>query len=119
MVLDKKGILAEVKGQSEEVAFGKGKILVSELSFNEVNAVRESPLIKGTDGEVDGFRFVGLLVCSCIRDAKGNRVFDDNDIDTVMGLPRSQYVKIAEVAKRLNGMEDDAVKNSEADQIGS
>jgi len=119
MVLDKKGILAAAQCNSEEVPFGKGKVLCTELSFSEVNEVRESKLIRNEKDEVDGFKFVGLLVTRCIRDAKGNRIFEDTDIDSVMAFPRSKYLPLAIAAQRLNGMSDDQVKNSEADQTDS
>ena len=113
MVLDKKGIFAQAVKQTEEVPFGKGKVGVVELGFNEVNALRESPLIKDGKGEFDGYKFIGLLVIFSIRDAKGNRVFEDTDLNDVMNLPRSSYLVLAEAAKKVNGMADDAVKNSE------
>lgn len=113
MVLDKKGIFAEAKAATEEVPFGKGAVIVSELGFNEINALRESPLIKDEKGEFDGFKFIGLLVCYSVRDAKGMRVFEDTDLDAVMAFPRTQYLKLAEAAKKLNGMGEDEVKNSE------
>lgn len=120
MVLDKKGILAEAKGQSEEIPFGNGKVLICELSFSEMNAVRDSNLIKkpGSD-EVDGFRFVGLVTTASIRNGAGERIFSDADLDTVMAFPPSKYLKLAEASKRLNGMGDDQLKNSEADRTGS
>lgn len=119
MVLDKKGIFAEAVKTSEEVPFGKGKVLVTELGFNEVNTIRESPLIKNEKDEFDGFKFIGLLVVYSVRDAKGNRVFDDSDLEAVMAFPRSQYLKLADTAKKLNGMADDEPKNSEGATTGS
>ena len=113
MALDKKGIFAEAKPATEEIPFGKGTVVVSELGFNETNVLRESPLIKDAKGEFDGWKFIGLLVIYAVRDANGARVFADTDLDAVMNIPRTSYLKLAEAAKKLNGMGDDAVKNSE------
>lgn len=113
MVLDRKAFLKAVQKKSENVAIGDNSVTCSELSFSEINAVRESELIKDTTGEFDGYKFIALLMAYSIRDGKGERLFLDTEIDIIMGLPRAEYLKLAESVKKLNGMAEDEIKNSE------
>ena len=43
------------------------------------------------------------LVCLCVVDEKGNRLFKDNDVEEIGNLPRMVLDKIATVASRLSG----------------
>lgn len=119
MVLDKKSLLGIMKIKTQSVKFGKDTVTLTELSHTAYQKVFESPFAKNEAGEFDGEKFVAVLVTHCIIDKNGERILSDEDSTTLRQGAAGRYLKLAKIAKELNGMGDDEEKNSEADQTDS
>ena len=66
--------------------------------------------------EVDMARFTPALISYTVTDEAGNRIFSDDDIDILSRSAQGPFLKLAEVARRLNGLSGEEVKNSEDSQ---
>ena len=119
MALDKAGLLGLMAVKTKKVKLGKDTLTLTELSHTAYQKVFESPFAKNEAGEFDGEKFVAVLVVHCIVDAKGERLLSDEDSVALREGAAGRYLKLAAVAKQINGMGDDEEKNSEADQTDS
>lgn len=119
MVLDKNSLLGIMKVKTQVVKFGKDTVTLTELSHTAYQSVFNSSFAKNDDGGFDGEKFVAVLVTHCIIDKNGERILGDEDSATLRQGAAGRYLKLAKVAKELNGMGDDEEKNSEADLTDS
>jgi hypothetical protein len=128
-VLTKDEIFAECELTSELVPLGKGEVRVSTISGPDYIKLWSDPKNQKETGEfvlkdgvkepvttVDTSRFNAALLTYAVTDLEGNRVFTDADLDKVSRFSSGPFLKIAEVARRLNGLNGDEVKNSEGSQ---
>ena len=119
MVLDKASLLGIMKIKTQVVKFGKDAVTLTELSHAAYQKVFESTFAKDEKGEFDGEKFVAVLVTHCIVDKDGNRLLSDEDSVTLRNGAAGRYLKLATVAKQINGMGDDEEKNFAADRTDS
>ena len=112
MGLTRKEILKALALKTETVPFAGGKVTMSELSAPEYMEVWNDPEIR-VDGKVDNFRFPVALVIRSVRDDKGEHIFTPEDLPLLLNSSRDQILELIEVAKRLNGLGEMIVKNSE------
>lgn len=110
-VLDKKSLLKALELKKETVVIEGGEVIVTEITATEYMDVYESPGAKNDKGEFDGVKFSALLAARCIVDAKGNRLFADEEADLLRNGSSSVFSKISAVVKRLNGLAGDEAKN--------
>lgn len=119
----------EFKLKTEVVTLDSGKeVIVSELSATDYAKIWE---IEGVIGEktvtangedgvtVDMNLFTPILLAFAIVDDEGNRVFGDEDIPKLARSASGPFLKIAAVAKRINGLTGDEGNGSEPTQNGS
>lgn len=129
MSMTREELLNELKLKSEVVEIGKGKVIVSEIGASDYISLWSDPKNQKATGEmvlkdgksepvmvVDMARFTPALIVYAVTDAAGNRIFTDEDIDLIARGSQGPFLKIADVARRLNGMVGDEVKNSEGSQ---
>lgn len=102
--LGKAAILKAMALKKETVEVEDGQILLTEVSASEYMEVFNSDAAKDDKGEFDGTRFTSLLATRCIVDDEGNRVFADDDAETLRNGSTAIYTKIALAVKRLNGL---------------
>lgn len=107
MVLDKKAILNAMKLKQEKVEIDGGSVIVQEVSAAEYMEVYSSEAVK-SNNEFDGTLFTSILATRCIVDAKGKRIFDDADAETLRNGSTAVYTKIALAVKRVNGLGTDS-----------
>ena len=118
MLLDKTAILTEGKLKTEDVPLGAGHVRVSELSGVDYISIYNDDRFK-TNDEVDMIKFTPALLMCCIVDEQGEKLFSDDDLPALSKLASGPFFKIAQVAKKLNGLSGEEVKNSEASQTNS
>lgn len=111
MALDKAAILKAMALKTERIRVEGGEVIMSEISADDYMDAFNNPLSK-TDGEYDGTKFTALLVTRCIVNEKGQRVFDDTDIDVIRNGSSRVYTALVKAAQRLNGLSGDETKNS-------
>ena len=128
-VLTKEEIFTECELTSELVPLGKGEVKVSTISGPDYIKLWSDPANQKETGEfvlkdgvreavkvIDMSRFNAALLTYAVTDLEGNRVFSDEDIDKVMRFSSGPFLKIAEVARKLNGLSGAEVKNSDGSQ---
>lgn len=112
MILDKSGILSAMKLKTETVPFGDGEVIVSEIAaMDYIKLWTESSVETGEkDNEgnpitkIDMSKFTPALLAYSIVDEKGNRLFDDAECSLISRSSHEPFLKLAEVAKRMNGL---------------
>ena len=118
MVLDKSAILSALKLKTEEIEINGGSIIVSEIGAADYIKLWTDPANQ-TDGEIDMVKFTPALLAYTIVDENGSRIFSDDDIKELSRSAHAPFLKIAEAAKRLNGLIGDESKNSDSSQSES
>lgn len=115
MALDRSSLLAEMRLKTEVVKMEAGDVIMSELSGPDYMKLYTDPLNKKT---VDGVevmemgRFQAALIVYGAVDDAGNRIFKDEDIDVVGRGSQTTFFRLAEAARKLNGMSGEELKNS-------
>lgn len=111
-LLTKEELLGELKLKSETVEIGNGLVNVSEVSavdyinlWTECNEKTGETDSKGEPiTDVNMSKFIPRLVAFSVTDEAGNRMFGDEEISAFERAAQGPFSKIAEVAKRLNGL---------------
>lgn len=114
-LLSKAELLGTIKLKSETVSIGGGEVIVSEVGAEDYLKIWTDPANQ-TNGEVDLIKVTPVLVAYSIVDADGNRMFTDDEIELFRRSSFEQFQKLAQVAKKLNGLTGEETKNSEAGQ---
>ena len=117
MLLDKTAILSSLKLKTEDMPLGGGTIRVSELGGSDYLKIWTDPAYQDGNGNVDMSKFTPALLAYTIIDENGNRLFSDDEVPELAKAAAGPFLDIAKVAKRLNGLTGEEVKNSEAGQI--
>lgn len=117
LITDKKAFFEMAKLKTETVKFGDGnEVIVSELGALDFVDIWNNPDFEADNKEgVDLQKLIPALIVMAVVDEAGARVFSDEDIYELARINRHVYLKIAGVARDLNGL-GVAVKNSEASQ---
>ena len=110
--LTKEELLGELKLKSETVEIGDGLVNVSEVSAVDYITLwtecSEETDKKDKDGNpittVNMSKFIPRLVAFSVTDETGKRMFADEEISAFERAAQGPFSKIAEVAKRLNGL---------------
>jgi hypothetical protein len=131
MICTKDEMFAELKLNTEVVELASGKkVIVSEISAPDYSKLWEiEGVTTGESGEVDKDgnktvsvdmgKFTPALLAYTIVDENGERIFTDEDIPKLAKSASGPFLKIAKVAKRLNGLLGDEGNVSEPTQNGS
>lgn len=115
MSLNRDMLLNTMKLKTEEVELGAGTVIVSEIGAADYIKLWTDPKTQ-KDGTVDMARFTPALIAYAVVDETGNRIFTDADVDILARSSQGPFLKIAEVARKLNGLSGEETKNSESDQ---
>jgi hypothetical protein len=116
MVLDKTGVLEELKLISEEVPLGKGSVIVSEISAVEWDELISSDEFR-VDGKISEKKLQPALVARAVLNPDGSRMFTDDEAATVAHSAKKPFRAILKTVMKLNGLGDEAVKNSEPSPV--
>jgi len=125
MVLDRNSLINEARLKTELVKLDEGEVIVSELSGPDYMKLYTDPanrkMVDGVETMEMG-RFQAALIVYGAVDEKNERIFKDEDIDAVMRMSNTVFFKLAEAARKVNGMSGEEIKNSnetEADDSSS
>ena len=128
-VLTKEELFAEGALKTETVTLKSGDVIVSEIGGSDYIKLWSYPKNQRDTGtmvirngveesttEVDMSRFTPALISYSVLDEAGNRMFTEADIDKLSKLNSTVFLKLSEVARRLNGLGGEEVKNSDGSQ---
>lgn len=113
MLLDKTAFLEATKLKTEDVEIPGGKVRISELSGTDFLEIYTNPKYK-TGDEMDMVKFTPALLACTIVDESGSRIFTNEDVEEIGRRTKDVFLQLAKVAKRLNGLSGEEIKNSEA-----
>lgn len=92
---------------------GHGKVFVKGLQADERDAYEQSLIETGPDGRTRVKRVQrnvrASLLVRCLVDEAGERLFADKDVEAVGKIDASIADKLWDVARRLSGMDTEAV----------
>lgn len=128
--LSRDEFLEEGKLNTEEVTLKSGKkITVSEISGSDYIKMWSDPKNQKETGKkllkdgvetdemvVDMSRLTPVLLTYSVVNPDGSRMFNDEDVELLARLASGPFLKVAEVARKLNGMSGEEAKNSETIQ---
>ena len=93
---------------------------MTELSGPDYIKIYSDPANRTTNEEgeevLEMGRFQAALICYGAVDENGNRIFDDSDIETIKRGAQGPFLKLAEAARKLNGLTGEEEKNSDDNQ---
>ena len=112
MVLDKTGVMEELKLITEEVPLGKGSVIVSEISAVEWDELVSSEEYR-VDGKISEKKLQPALVARAVLNPDGSRMFSDEEATVVAQSSKKPFRAIVKTIMKLNGLGDEAAKNSE------
>ena len=126
MLATKNDLFEELQLSTEIVTLSSGKeIIVTEITAPDYMELCKFCAIgdmksPDEDGNIklDISKFNGALLAYCVVDDKGERVFDDSDIDQLINSANKPLMNIVGVAKRLNGLsgtEEKSLGSTEGD----
>jgi len=92
-----------------EVSVGDRILMTSESSRFPVDLRKD----EDTGEEIDQYGGPKLVLVGA-ADAKGNRIWSNDEFDSVLALPQDAMIQIAKEVARLNGMEDDSGNSSQS-----
>lgn len=130
-VLTREEFLEEGALKTEVVTLDSGKeVLVSQIGGADYIKLWSDPKNQKETGEfnietdgkrtpitvVDMSRFTPALLAYAIVNEDKTRMFADADIDLLSRLSSGPFLKVSEVARKLNGLSGEEAKNSESDQ---
>lgn len=112
-MLTKSDIISKIDLRREKVSVPEwgGDIFVSEMTGEARDAWEQSLISKDANVRMKNIR--ARLVCATVVNESGDRLFDDNDIETVGKLSASALEKVCRVAQRLNGLTTEELKDAE------
>lgn len=119
MLLSKASILSapDLKTETINVPEWGGDITLKELSALDRERFYEANV--KPDGGTDTFNYRAKLLVRMIVDYGGNRVFDDSDAEALGAKSVDVLTRLFDAASALNGVTEDAEKNSEPGQVGA
>ena len=114
-VLTKEELFAEGALKTEVVELKSGNVIVSEIGGSDYIKLWSDPKNQ-KDGSVDMSCFTPALLAYSVVDEAGNRMFDEADVARLAKFNSSVFLKLSEVARKLNGLSGAEEKNSEGSQ---
>jgi len=118
MILDKAGLLEELKLITEEVPLNNGSVIVSEISAVDWDELIASEEYK-VDGKVIEKKIQPALVARAVLNQDGTRMFTDEEAAVVAQSSKKPFRAIVSAVMRLNGLGGVEIKNSEPSQTDS
>ena len=118
-VLTREELFEEGALRTEIVPLKKGEVIVSEIGGSDYIALWSDPKNQKTiDGKetLDMSRFTPALLSFAVVDESGKRLFTEADIERLARFNSEVFLKLSEVARRLNGLSGEEEKNSEGSQ---
>lgn len=112
MVLDKAGLLEELKLNTEEVPLGKGTVIVSEISAVDWDELISSDEYR-VDGKVVEKKIQPALIARAVLNEDGTRMFSDDEAGQLALSAKKPFRALVQAVMRLNGLGGEIVKNSE------
>lgn len=113
MSMNKAELLNELRLKTELVKLDDGKeVIVSEVGAADYIKLWTNHNYQ-TDGNIDMAKFTPALLAYSIVDEQNQCVFTDEDIPSLARAAQGPFMKIAEAARRLNGLAGNEAKNSE------
>jgi hypothetical protein len=115
-MLSKEQLLATVKRPTEKVKleeFG-GEVLLRGMSAGELMSFQKSiqkPGKKNGQIEIDEETFGAKLLVRCLVDKSGNRLFHDDEWQSLNDWPVAAFQKATSIAMKLNGYSGSAEGN--------
>lgn len=119
MSTGKAALLAALVLKQETIEVNGATFIISEIGATDYIRLWTDKNNQDASGEIDMAKFTPALIACAVVDESGQRVFDNNDIPALERAAYGPLLKIAEVAKRLNGLTGEETKNSDAETIGS
>ena len=120
MVLDRNGLLNNSRLKSEIVKLDEGEVVITELSGPDYMKLYTDPanrkMVDGVETMEMG-RFQAALIVYGAVDEKNERIFKDEDIEAVMRMSNTVFFKLAEAARKVNGMTGEESKNSNETEV--
>jgi len=110
MILDKAGLLAEVKLRTETVKLNGGEVIVSEVNAFDWSELVTSDECK-TDGKIDERKLQPKLVAMAVLTEAGERMFTDEEAVLFASCSKKPFKKIVNAIMKLNGLSGQEVKN--------
>lgn len=111
-MLKREEILSKTSLKSEVLTVEEwnGNIIVSEMSGTTRDAWEQELRKKDAEGNIVSPR--AKLVAFTVVDEEGDRIFKNDDIDSIGKLSSGSLEKICDVAMRLNGLGSDDIKEA-------
>ncbi|MCL2761441.1 MAG: hypothetical protein FWD70_07335 [Desulfuromonadales bacterium] len=97
--------------KKERVNVNGQEVVISEITSSDYMKVFNNPYVKKESGELDGHKFVALLLTYSIIDNKGERILSDDDAEDLRNISSTAFVVLAETVKKLNGITGEEIKN--------
>jgi hypothetical protein len=110
MILDKNAFLESMKLKQETVTIEGGEVVLSELGATDMMNLYTRKELQNENGDIVMSKFIPALVAVSAIDEDGKRLFSDEDIPLLEKAASSQFGKLAQVARRLNGLVGDESK---------
>jgi hypothetical protein len=118
--LTKEELFQEGALLTETVALKNGDVIVSQIGAVDYITLWSDPKNQKKDESgkdvIDMARFTPALIAYSVVDEAGNRLFTEADIERLAKFAQEPFLKLAEAARRLNGLTGDEVKNSDDNQ---
>lgn len=106
--------LLKLAFKSEEVTIGKEKCIVKEMNGRDSDEYESSLYSFDSNGKIkyNSKNAKAKLICSCLFDSEGNKVFEKNDIELIQQLPSSTISEIFSIATKLNKLNKEEAKKN-------
>lgn len=105
--------------KTERVPLKNGDAIVSQIGGADyIKLWRDPKNQMQEDGKdvIDMARFTPALISYAVVDEAGNRLFTEEDIEKLSRFNSDVFLKLADPARRLNGLSGEEEKNSDGSQ---
>jgi hypothetical protein len=111
MTLNRESLLKSMELKKETLEIEGGTVIVSEIGATDLIDLYTRKELHDADGNIIMAKFTPALVAMSVVDDAGRRIFADADIPLLEKSAASQLSKLAQAARRLNGLLGDETKN--------
>ena len=119
-VLTRDQMFEEGALKTEVVTLKNGDAIVSQIGGADYIALWSDPKNQKKDENgkdvIDMARFTPALISYSVVDEAGNRLFTEADIEKLARFNSDVFLKLADPARRLNGLSGEEEKNSDGSQ---
>jgi len=126
MALDRTALLKAMQLKTETVEIEGGEVIVSEIGAADYIKLWSDPKNQKATGEkvikdgkeedvmvIDMSKFTPALIAYSVVDEAGERLFTDEDVAVLGRSSQGIFLKLAEKARKMNGLSGNESKNSE------